>query len=93
MEHDRVQEWLYGKAKEESEKWFIAQCANSFGYFYLYYTTGDIKISDSHPGEGWHLAMPQRISPAWSKEQAKTICVEALRRCPCLPMEVKAATE
>ncbi len=77
--------WLYEQVNREVDKWFFEQGRDIFRRFYLYYTNGDIKISEDAPGENYRLAMAERISPAWSKEQVKYKAVEMLRRCPCLP--------
>jgi hypothetical protein len=72
-------------------EWFSAQCLDAFSAFYLYFKpsdgakAGEIKIAVDAP-EGFELADPQRISPAWSTNKAEWFVWEKIQRLPICPV-------
>lgn len=87
-ESERMRSWLMRRISEEVEQWNIAQVRDMFADFYLYYTQGDIKIAQDLPGEGWKLAMTQRIHKGATREQIRRMLWDALKNCPCLPLSM-----
>ena len=87
MKLQEADNWIGEVARRESQSWFKAQCRNTLEAFYLYYTTGDAKITTDSPGENWHLASAERISPAWTVDQVRMRVREILRKTPFLPAE------
>ncbi len=84
-------------AAREAEKWFKAQCHDLNRMIYLYYRPalpdqeiGDVKVSVKNPGEGFELAMPQRLSPAFNRTQVSRLIYEALRKVPILGTQITA---
>jgi hypothetical protein len=75
--------------------WFRAQCAEPWKEFYLYFKKsegpiiGALSIAPEAP-EGFALARPERVSPAWSEERVVRFVWETWRSLPVLPtMEKK----
>ncbi|MBV6343485.1 hypothetical protein HWQ67_18080 [Candidatus Magnetobacterium casensis] len=88
MTVQQADKWLHDQVRRQAELWFVGQCRNPYARYYLYYKTGEILISDAeHTPEGYTLADPQRISQAWTVDQACTWAHSVLRRTPCLPLE------
>jgi hypothetical protein len=81
---DRAHRWLLKRIEEEVDQWYIAQCRNLWADFYLYFKLGDIKIAQDAP-EGYDLALTQRISKEFTREQVRHELYDILRRVPCLP--------
>ena len=62
-------EQINNEFKKAIDEWFVKQCRLPFNSFYLYYKPRHIEftIAENAP-EGFELALPERISPAFSKE-------------------------
>ena len=81
---------LWEIARESSEEWYKKQCRNEFGAYHLYFTPstetewGSLAIAENAP-EGYQLADPRRLSPAWTREQVKRHIRDILQRLPVLP--------
>ncbi|MDP2753892.1 MAG: hypothetical protein Q8P40_05825, partial [Nitrospirota bacterium] len=76
---------IYKRAKEVAEWWFNSQMKNPFTEFYLYHKVGDFRVAIETP-EGYKLSDAQRISPAWTKEQAEQWIFDKVQRLPILPL-------
>jgi len=71
--------------------WFKEQCRDTTKAFYLYCRKARQGesiavpiITENAPNEDFFLGMNERISPAWTKETAKTKILEAMRKAPIL---------
>lgn len=74
----------------EIEKWYRAQCEHA-GAYYLYFrptdaqgNAGEIAIAMEAPGVEWQLAATERISSAWTIEQAQKWVWEIMQRLPIM---------
>lgn len=79
--------------------WFRAQCReNPFGHFFLYFkpsagaVPGALAIAEDCP-EGFKLAAPERVSPAWTEERAVRFVWDTWRSLPVLPTEERPGRE
>ena len=85
-----VDVYLYNLIRPEVNAWFDAQCRDPYAHHYLYFResgeheAGALAITTDAPGDGWELADPRRISPAWTREHAATFCHTISRRLPLL---------
>jgi hypothetical protein len=77
--------------KSELDQWFVRQCRNIHGDYYLYFieTTpahdGGIIICDERPANPeYRLAWPQRINKGATVEQNYRCLLEVCRRLPVL---------
>lgn len=86
---------LWEMAKEASEDWFKKQCRNEFGTYYLYFKPGTetgwgtLAVAENAP-EGYQLADPRRLSPAWTRTQVKRHIRDILQTLPVLPREIES---
>jgi len=72
-------------AADLSMAWYRILSANLHAALYLYYTAGDVRISENS-GNPFVLASAQRINPGWSIEQVKNWVHDTLRKTPFLPV-------
>lgn len=78
-----IEQKLWSMTEESTKKWFDEQMRNPFGRFYLYYKPlGEHLIIATEQPEGYQLANPERISPAWTLEQAQYRVRNMLNRLP-----------
>lgn len=84
----RAEEWLWERAAREAQRWSAMQCQDIHGQFYVYYRSGDVVVAEDAPDETYRLATPQRLSPVQTKSEVKHFIYHALRRCPCLPLDL-----
>lgn len=84
MTCQEADQWLWNVCQREAENWFREQSRNLHSRFYLFYKRGNIKIAEDAPKD-YKLATGERISLAWTQEQATRWAYNILRRCPCLP--------
>lgn len=82
---------LHSVTEPAVHRWFRAQCANTYGHFYLFARKARPGeriaapiIAEDLPSDEYFLAMVERVSPAWTQQQALYRCVEALRTAPIL---------
>jgi len=68
------------------ELWWDNQMKDIYAMQHLYYRKfgGGITVSDKDPGEGWILASPQRLSPAWERSRCKHFIHDTLCSLPVL---------
>ena len=75
---------------ELAREWFATQVRDTFGHYHLYYlpsnaeTPGQLTVNTEQP-EGFQLANAQRLSPAWTVENAQAFIREAMNNLPILP--------
>jgi hypothetical protein len=75
---------------ELAREWFTDQVRNAFAHYHLYYrpsnaeTPGQLNINTEQP-EGFQLAHTQRLSTAWTVENAQAFIHQAMRNLPILP--------
>jgi len=84
----KAEKWLRDIAAREAQKWYAMQCQDIHGQFYVYYTAGDVVVAEDAPDETYRLATPQRLSPVQTQNEVKHFIYNALRRCPCLPLDL-----
>jgi hypothetical protein len=75
-------------AEKRVDEWFNAQCNDTFGAFYLYHRIGDFIISKEIPDKRYILSSGERISPNWTKSQAKYNVINVMKNASILPLEV-----
>lgn len=81
-----IAEWV----RVEVEKWFKSQCLNPTIPQYLWYkesspgNNGELSISHEKPSKEWKLAHKDRISIAWTVDQA--VYILSMQWCTNLPI-------
>ena len=79
--------FVKNEIETQVNQWFVAQYQNPFNAFYAYYLPAQEKLlitSAEYPPQGWEIVSPQRISPGWTKERARTFIQELCFRLPIL---------
>ncbi len=72
--------------------WYRAQCREPYASYFLYFkpsagkVPGEVCLATAPP-DGFQLADPRRISPAWTMEQAQRFITEVSQRLPILATE------
>lgn len=96
MKCDEIQQAIYQVADDLATYWHQSQCKNPFGRYYLYYyeprecdmIATFIVTNEDEPvaadGRKGMLASQERLSPAWTRDQAKAFIANAIRKTPCL---------
>jgi hypothetical protein len=69
--------------------WFPRQCRNTWDSMYAYYLPNQMQIiiAADAPGPEWELAMLERVSAAWTEDQAWARLYQAARRLPLYPVD------
>lgn len=81
-----IAQWV----RKEVEKWFKAQCMTPGVAYYLWYKmsepgkNGELRIEPNKPSEEWTLARSERISTAWTMDQA--VYILSMEWCTNLPI-------
>lgn len=81
--------FLEEQATNAAQDWFRQQCRNPYAHLHLYFRPSDgpqagaLVVAEQAP-EGCELATGERISPAWTKEQARSWIYCQTRRLPIL---------
>ena len=77
--------------RNELDQWFIKQCRNPFGDWYLYYqeTTpehdgGILFLQEAPPNKDWKLAWPIRVNKGATVDQNHRYFADVCRRLPVL---------
>lgn len=73
-------------AKQRAAEWFKAQTHNPYERYYLYHRIGDFLVSNAEP-PGYTISHPERISPAWTVDQAANWIFNTSLKLPILPLE------
>ena len=93
-----IEKLAYELSSKASQEWYIRQCRNVWDQLYLYHKpateteNGQLRIcgeSDTKKAtkEGFGLSSPQRLSPSWTPEQARSFIRETVNRLPILASE------
>lgn len=83
-------EWLQQQITATVDDWFTRQMRNEWSAMYLWFLQsseteyGAIAVFEDGANipDGWILAAPQRISPAWTREKASAFITDVTRRLP-----------
>ena len=70
------------------DDWWKVQIRDPYAMMYLYHKKGGLTIAAKNPGKPWELSMPERISPAWSREQAYNVIRFKAKSLPIIPPEI-----
>ena len=78
-----IEKLLWGWTEKAVNDWFDSQMKNPYSAYYLYYKeeAESIVIATDKP-EGYTLGSSERISPAWTKDQAYMRVRNMLNRLP-----------
>jgi len=80
-----VEKLLWRLTEKAVDVWFTEQMKNPHAAYYLYYLPeGDMIIIATDKPEGYMIGSTQRISPAWTKEQACYRVHDMLKSLPLL---------
>ena len=81
---------IYANAVDAVIEWWPKQCVQPYVHYYLYHRPsgdtrwGHLTIAENRP-QGYELSDAERISPAWTQEQAIARIVAISGRLPLLP--------
>ena len=91
MNNQQVNEFILSHADFLAKVWFKDQIRNLHAAYYLFYrlprkgeTIATPVISTEALNSDWMLANPQRISIAWTKDQAAQFVADVMRKLPIL---------